>query len=111
MKILVFFLMFTVFSNASFAVEKNATQVIEVKVTENGFEPNNITVSDGTPVVLKVTRQTEATCATEILIKNKKIKKELPIKQTVTIDLGKIKKGDLAFACPMDMFKGTIHSK
>ena len=86
-------------------------QTIDIQVTENGFQPNNIEVSADVPVTLKITRTTDKTCATEILIKDKKINQKLPLNKTVVVELGKIKKGDLNFSCGMNMDKGKIISK
>ena len=85
--------------------------MIEITATEKGFEPSEINVSAETPVILKVTRKTDDTCATDIQVKDKKIKKDLPLNKTVSIDLGLLKKGDTTFACGMNMFKGTLHTK
>ena len=86
-------------------------QIIEIKSTSNGFEPSKIDVSSETPVTLKVTRTSEQTCATEIVIKDKKINQKLPLNETVTIELGKLKKGTVKFACAMNMIRGTLHVK
>lgn len=93
------------------AADAPKSQVIDVTVTEKGFEPSSIDLKSGQPVVLKVTRKTDSTCATEIQIPSKKVKKDLPLNETVSIDLGKVKKGDLNFACGMNMIKGQLHVK
>ena len=81
---------------------------IQVQVTENGFEPKRIEVDHGQNVTLLVTRKTEQTCATEILVPTRGIKQELPLNQTVRVALGSLDPGEIGFACPMDMEKGTI---
>jgi plastocyanin domain-containing protein len=81
---------------------------IFLQVTEKGFEPPQIDVAPGTDVTLKVTRKTDSTCATEISIPAKKLKKALPLNQTVSVDLGKLEKGEVRFACGMDMISGQI---
>ena len=81
---------------------------IDLRVTEKGFEPSQIDVKPGTSVILKVTRKTDSTCATAISIPSKKIRKDLPLNQTVSIDLGKLDKGEIRFACGMDMVSGQI---
>lgn len=86
-------------------------QVIKLTVTDNGFEPGSIDVVAGSMVTLKVTRKTEATCATEIFVPSKKIKKDLPMNKEVTVELGKLDKGEIRFACGMDMISGIIHAK
>jgi plastocyanin domain-containing protein len=83
-------------------------QDIELQVTEKGFEPSQIDVKPGTAVTLKVTRKTDSTCATAISIPSKKIKKDLPLNKTVNVDLGKLEKGEIRFACGMDMVSGQI---
>lgn len=83
-------------------------QVVELSVTEKGFEPSTVNVKSQIPVILKITRKTDSTCATKIQIPAKKIKKELPLEKTVTVDLGKLDKGEIRFACGMDMVTGLI---
>lgn len=81
---------------------------IPVSVTENGFEPSRIEVKHDQPVTLLVTRKTDQTCATEIVVPSRGITQSLPLNQTVRVALGPLKTGEVAFACGMDMEKGTI---
>lgn len=90
------------------AFAKEAIKTIPMLVTEKGFEPAEIKVKPGTHVVLKITRKTDATCATQIFIAEKKIKQDLPMNKEVTVDVGTLKKGDVRFACGMDMITGHI---
>ena len=87
---------------------KETTQEIPLKVTSDGFEPSEIKVKPGTHVILKVTRTTDQTCATQIKVTEKKLKKELPLNKEVIVDLGTLKKGDVKFACGMDMISGHV---
>lgn len=97
------------FQSTAHGAEK--ATVVEVAVTENGFEPAEINVKAGTPVTLKITRKTDATCAKSVDIPSKKMKKDLPLNKAVTIELGKLTNGELKFACSMDMFTGKIVAK
>lgn len=90
------------------AKEKGKIQNVQLQVTEKGFVPDQISVKPGTHVILKVTRKTDATCAKQIVIKEKKIKKELPLNQEVAVDAGVLEKGKVTFACGMDMVSGFI---
>jgi plastocyanin domain-containing protein len=81
---------------------------IPVSVTENGFEPSRIEVEHDQPVTLLVTRKTDQTCATEIVVPSRGITQSLPLNETVRVALGPLKTGEVAFACGMDMEKGTI---
>lgn len=97
-----------------FAEPKNSNktpQVIQVQVTEKGFEPAEIHVKNGSHVILKVTRKTDATCATDVVIKERKINQELPLNKEVVVDVGVVKSGETKFACSMDMIVGYIISK
>lgn len=91
------------------AAEKKTVQLI---VTEKGFEPDAIKVAPDTELTLSITRKTDVTCAREITIPAKNIKKkELPLNKAVTINLGQVKKGDITFSCSMDMVTGVINVK
>ena len=104
------FLSLVLFSITSFAKD----QALEVKlsVTANGFEPNKIDVPPQKPVTLQVTRTTDDTCATEIQIPSLKLRKKLPLNKTVSIDLGRLEKGEIRFGCGMNMMdSGMIYVK
>lgn len=83
-------------------------QVIDIQVTEKGFEPSSIDVKPGALVTLNVVRKTDSTCAKEIQVPSKKIKKNLPLNQVVSIELGNLEKGEIRFACGMNMVSGKI---
>ncbi|MCC7406060.1 MAG: cupredoxin domain-containing protein [Bdellovibrionales bacterium] len=106
MKSIIMAILFTLNFHPALAQAKD--QVVELQVTEKGFEPNSVDVKPGVLVVLKVTRKTDSTCATQIKIKSKNIKKDLPLNKPVTIALGKLDKGELRFGCGMDMITGNI---
>lgn len=91
-----------------FAQGKDPAQKISLQVTENGFEPNEIKVKRGSHVILKINRKTETTCATQIVMKERAIKVDLPLNKDISVDLGILKKGDIRFACGMDMISGHI---
>ncbi len=93
---------------AHFVFANGPTQTISVKVTDKGFEPSEIKAKAGNQVILKITRTTDATCATMIQFKEKKIKKDLPLNKEVSVELGTLSKGDIRFACGMDMISGHI---
>ena len=84
------------------------TREIQVAVTEKGFEPNEIHVKTGDNVTLLVTRKTEQTCATEIVVGDGKARAALPLNQTVRVALGKVEAGGVKFACGENMIKGAV---
>lgn len=94
------------------AADKSSnTQIVQLSVTEKGFVPDKINVKSGTHVILKVTRKTDSTCATQIKISEKKIKLDLPLNKEVIVDVGTLEKGKIRFACGMDMITGFIISE
>ncbi len=83
------------------------TREVQVAVTEKGFEPSEIHVKKGETVVLAITRRTERTCATDVVVGDGKTPEALPLDQTVRLPLGKVN-ADVSFACGMGMYKGSI---
>lgn len=79
-----------------------------ITVSEKGFEPARVTLRAGAPARLTFVRTTDATCATEIVVPSLKITRPLPLNQPVDIDFTPDKPGDIAFACGMGMFSGTL---
>lgn len=111
MKLAVFLILFSLLGTSSYSKESIGV-VVNLEVTENGFQPNKIDITPDTPVTLKITRKTDNTCSTSIQIPSKKIKKELPLNKTVEIDLGKLSKGEIRFGCGMNMMdSGKIYVK
>ncbi len=83
-------------------------RVIELKVTEDGFEPSPVTVKKGEPLVLKVTRVTDKTCATEILIDGTDINVPLPLMKPVEVRYTPGKTGQLQYGCAMGMMVSGV---
>lgn len=106
---LFFTILLSIFSSFSFSADQ--IQTINLVVTEKGFEPSIINVKKGTNVVLKVTRKTNSTCATQIDIPSKKISMELPLNEPVIVKLGKVEQGEIKFGCGMDMVTGVVFVK
>ena len=81
---------------------------VKVGVTEAGFEPAEIIARSGEQLVLDITRVTEETCATAIVIPSQKVKVELPLNKEVQVPVSAGAAGRIAFACPMNMITGAI---
>src|SRR5688500_6017914 len=50
------------------AAKPGEPRTIALSVTEKGYEPSPLTLKQGEPVKLVLTRTTEETCATEIIL-------------------------------------------
>mgnify|MGYP001434207610 CR=1 FL=1 len=82
------------------------TNRVELVVTEEGFEPAKFEVRGGVPVTLGFTRQTDATCATEVVIDGVEGQLELPLGQRVETVFTPPRSGELAFGCTMGKMIG-----
>jgi plastocyanin domain-containing protein len=81
---------------------------VKMTVTRNGYEPWKVPAKAGQRLVLEVTRTTDETCATELVIPEAGVDAKLPLGQAVRIELTPARTGDLRFSCAMRMFQGVI---
>ena len=101
-------LVLAIYSTSVFCTKEIKTQDFKLSVTENGFEPSSLKVKAAIPTVLKITRKTDATCATEIIIPAKNIKMPLPLNKEVVVNIGNLEKGEIKFGCAMSMMVGAV---
>jgi plastocyanin domain-containing protein len=90
------------------AAAPKGAQVVQVTVTEDGFVPAAIKVRRGQPVTLQVTRKTDQTCATEIVMKDFGVNQKLPLGKTVSVTITPKGPGAFRYACGMDMIAGVL---
>jgi plastocyanin domain-containing protein len=90
------------------APKNDAVQVVQLSVTSEGFVPSQVAVKAGKLVRLVVTRKTDRTCATEIVMKDFGVKQALPLDKPVTVEVTPKKAGDYRYACGMDMIAGVL---
>jgi plastocyanin domain-containing protein len=83
-------------------------RVVEMAVTENGFEPSKVKVKKGEKVRLVITRKTERTCATEIVVQEHGINTPLPLGKAVDVELTPKKSGEIHYACGMGHIRGIL---
>ena len=89
---------------------EDGSQLVEIKVTEEGYVPSPVTLKKGEPVTLKVTRTTERTCATEFILDEHNINEKLPVNEEVTIKFTPTEAGELRYGCHMDkMISGRFY--
>src|SRR5262245_13156176 len=82
--------------------------VIKVSVDASGYHPNEAKAKAGKPVRLEFTRTTDEGCGQQLVFPEQNIKKDLPLNQPVAVDLTMPASGKVAFACGMDMYRGSI---
>jgi len=83
---------------------------IEIKVTDAGFEPREVTARKGRPLAITFLRTTDRTCIKAVDIPAEKVKGfELPLNKPVTLTITPQKAGVEAFHCTaMAMGNGRI---
>jgi plastocyanin domain-containing protein len=81
----------------------SGVRTVTMAVTADGYVPDNIALKANEPVKFVVTRKTEETCATDLLIDGTDIKVALPLNQPVEIAWTPPKAGNVKFGCAMDM--------
>lgn len=85
-----------------------AGATVAMKVTSDGFEPDKVKATKGQPLTLVITRTTDKTCATEIVVKDYGINTPLPLNKPVSVTFTPTKAGQVRFACGMDMISGVV---
>jgi len=83
-------------------------QTAKIVVSEQGYEPSKVTLKAGVAARLTFLRTTDKTCGTEVVFPSLNMKRALPLNQVVDIEFTPEKGADIAFACGMNMLKGTI---
>lgn len=91
--------------------EAPAGRVVQVKVTDKGFEPKVIEAKKGETVSLEFTRSTESECLKAMAIPSLDIKRDLPVGTPVVVNVKAEKEGEIGFQCWMAMFTGKIEVK
>ncbi|WP_223636845.1 cupredoxin domain-containing protein [Corallococcus sp. EGB] len=88
---------------------ENGVHVVDLAVTEKGFEPSPVQLKKGEPVKLVVTRKTDLTCATELVMDEYRIDAKLPLDTPVEIAFTPNQSGTLKYGCAMGkMIAGTF---
>jgi plastocyanin domain-containing protein len=77
-------------------------------LVEGGYNPETIEIPVNKQTILNFTRKDSNPCLEEIVLGDFKIKKPLPLNETVSIALTPKKKGTFQFSCGMGMFHGKI---
>ncbi|MBL8916385.1 MAG: cupredoxin domain-containing protein [Archangium sp.] len=81
-------------------------RTIEMKVTEAGFEPNEVHVQAGEAVRLDIKRVAARTCATSIESPGLLAKTRLPLGEKVSVEFTPCDSGSFRFGCSMQMHIG-----
>lgn len=104
----IFFVWWFFFGKKDAASNAVATEgSIDIKVS-GGYEPSTIVLKKGKKTILNLTRTDQNSCLEEIVIPDFKIKKFLPLNESVQIEITPQKEGKFNFSCGMNMYHGKI---
>jgi plastocyanin domain-containing protein len=90
------------------AKSRAVARTVALSVTEEGFVPQVTNIKKGEPINLVITRQTDRTCARQIIIPEYGLSKDLPMNEPVTIALTPNKAGRIIYGCSMGMIRGVL---
>lgn len=90
------------------AKQNNRIQSVTVTLTDKGYHPASLKLRRGVPARVTFIRQVEITCATEVVLPDYGIKRELPLGKPVVVEFTPDKKGEFSFACGMNMVSGKL---
>lgn len=85
-----------------------AARTIELSVTDQGLSPSQVKLSKGETVRLGITRKTDRTCMTEVVVADLGVKAPLPLNKTVYLEVTPAKSGSLRVLCGMGMEYGKL---
>ncbi len=83
-------------------------RAVELTLTDGGLAPAEVKVAKGEPVHLGITRKTDRTCMTEVVIQEVGVKQALPLNKTVYVDFTPAKSGSFRVLCGMGMQYGKL---
>ena len=80
----------------------------KIAVSSKGYEPSSVSFVKGQPVKLAFYRADSENCGGEVVFAKQKIRKKLPVGETVLVEFTPTEAGEIAFACGMDMLRGKL---
>jgi len=84
---------------------------IRITVDAEGYHPTSVTAAAGKPARLVFTRTSDEGCGQQLVFPQLDIRKDLPLNQPVSVDVTMPATGSIAFACGMDMYRGSVVAK
>ena len=81
---------------------------ITVRVDGSGYHPSRIAAAPGSDVTLAFIRTTDECCGQQLKIPSLNITRDLPLNQSVAVQVHVPPSGQLGFTCGMDMYRGSV---
>jgi plastocyanin domain-containing protein len=77
-------------------------------IVKGGYNPDVIAIPFGKTTKLHFVRKDANSCLEEVVLSDFKIRKYLPLNETITIPVTPEKKGTFGYSCGMNMYHGKI---
>jgi plastocyanin domain-containing protein len=90
------------------AADQAAATTLSLTVDGSGYHPSTLSAPAGRPVRLLITRTSDDGCGQQIAFPALDIRRDLPLNRVVEIQFTMPASGNIAFACGMDMWRGSI---
>lgn len=81
---------------------------IKINVSNSGYEPSRLSVKKGETIKLAFQRTDSENCAGTLLFPQLNISRQLPVGETVIIEITPSAAGEINFSCGMGMYKGKV---
>lgn len=77
-------------------------------VVDGGYSPEVISIPRGKTASISFLRKDPSSCLEEVVLSDFKIRRRLPLNESITIELTPTRSGTFEFACGMNMYHGKI---
>lgn len=77
--------------------------VVQLSISDDGVSPMAIPAKQGEPLRIAITRTTDSTCITHVVVKDYGIDQPIPLNETVNVDITPKATGKVRVACGMGM--------
>ncbi|MFZ2310043.1 MAG: sulfite exporter TauE/SafE family protein [Patescibacteria group bacterium] len=95
-------------SNDPNVTVEDGVQIVKMKETSRGYEPNNFTIVKGLPVKWVITSEDQYSCASDLIMKKYNIRRTLKSGENI-IEFTPTETGLLKFSCSMGMYTGAFN--
>lgn len=77
-------------------------------IVEGGYNPEVISIPKGKTTKINFKRLDPTDCLSEVVLGDFKIRRELPLNKSVSIEITPQKSGEFVYSCGMNMYHGKI---
>lgn len=88
---------------AAKAAPAKAPRVVQMTISDDGVSPMAIPAKQGESLRIAITRTTNSTCITQVVVKDYGISQPVPLNKTVNVDITPKTTGKVRVSCGMGM--------